>query len=166
MRLQIIDLDNCISDDEWRIPAIDWHETNLMKRYHDYHMLGAFDQADNHGLFIGLPYDVRLFVFTARPKFFQANTVEWLRRNEVPCEVLFMRENDDMSPSCELKKKFMSAVFTKYRIKASEILAAYDDRKDVISTYKKMGVNGVIRSIHSADVETISHAIVKGNKYD
>ena len=39
MSFIILDLDNCIADDQWRISRINWQHKDPMRRYHDYHSL-------------------------------------------------------------------------------------------------------------------------------
>ena len=65
--IHLIDLDNCLCDDEWRIPYILWQKTNPMERYHNYHLLGAFDNIANKSVL--LQRDVEIVILTARPDF-------------------------------------------------------------------------------------------------
>ena len=44
MRTYIGDIDNCLADDGWRIPKINWQKHGD-ERYEDYHLLSGFDRA-------------------------------------------------------------------------------------------------------------------------
>ena len=120
----ILDLDNCIANDEWRIPAINWHKKDPTARYHDYHALAAFDTAYNHCLWAGK----RCAIFTARPIAFRAPTVEWLRRAGVQVEFILMRNDDDHRPSCDLKETQLKWLFDPllYGVHKHDIEMAYD----------------------------------------
>lgn len=142
----ILDLDNCIADDSWRIPNINWHKSNLMERYHDYHSLSAWDRLCN----ARIAHDPRYtrIIFTARPLLYRAITEEWLRRWAVHHEVLIMRNNDDHTPSVELKRSMLGWLPEHYGIAFEDIAAAYDDRPDVVAMYNEAGINGKILSVH------------------
>ncbi|NDE18484.1 hypothetical protein EBZ80_26615 [bacterium] len=142
----ILDLDNCIADDSWRIPNINWQKANPMERYHDYHSLSAWDRLCN----ARIAHDTRYHhvIFTARPVLYRAVTEEWLRRWGVFHEVLIMRNNEDHTPSVELKRRMLQWLPEHYGIELSNIEAAYDDRPDVVEMYKQQGINGQILSVH------------------
>ena len=72
MSVIILDLDNCIADDSWRIPKINWAAEDPLNRYHDYHSLSGFDTAHNHDLYINTRCDI--VIFTARPIMYRALT--------------------------------------------------------------------------------------------
>lgn len=143
----ILDIDNCIADDSWRIPRINWKAENPFDRYHDYHSLSAFDQSGNRDLFLGCKHDI--IIFTARPLIYRAATVEWLSRNGVACALMLMRDMEDHRHSVELKKMQLEVLIERSDLEITDIVAAYDDRPDVISMYKGMGIEGAqLRSIH------------------
>jgi len=141
----IIDLDNCIADDAWRIPRIQWQHSDPDRRYHDYHLLAAFDSCANHDLFEG---NDNVVILTARPILFKAATEEWLRRNGVRYKHLIMRNNDDHSHSKDLKRAQLGWMRSHYGVPWSFIAAAYDDREDVVEMYRELGIPGHVRRIH------------------
>lgn len=149
MKLQIIDMDNCLCDDEWRIPFILWQKTNPMERYHHYHMLGAFDKAANKDVL--LPKGVEIVILTARPVFYAAATTEWLKRNHVTHKHLMMRNNNDHRPSRAVKETMLQALLqhTEYEVKKEDIIMAYDDHAGIIDMYKANGIPATQLSIHS-----------------
>ncbi len=143
----ILDLDNCISDDRHRIPRINWQQKDKFRRYHDYHLLSAFDELGNEDLVFGHTHEI--VIFTARPVMYCALTTEWLRRNDVQFKHLLMRNDDDHSQSVELKKKQLGWLTSLYGIAKSDIFLAVDDREDVVDMYKSNGVDAILRSIHN-----------------
>lgn len=142
----ILDLDNCIADDAWRIPRINWQKADPMERYHDYHSLSAWDRLSNSRV----AHDPRteFVIFTARPVLYRAITEEWLLRWGVVHKHLIMRNNNDHTPSVELKRKMLSWLPDHYHITFDQIIAAYDDRPDVVAMYRAEGINAVTMAIH------------------
>ncbi len=146
MSVIILDIDNCIADDSWRIPRINWQAEDPLNRYHDYHSLSAFDTAHNHDLYINTRQDI--VIFTARPIMYRALTEEWLKRHGVGYQMLMMRDMDDHCPSVELKRKQLMALFNNTDVKAGDIAAAFDDRPDVIAMYATFGIPSQVRFVH------------------
>jgi hypothetical protein len=146
MSYVILDLDNCIADDAWRVPHINWQKKDPLERYHEYHSLSAFDAVGNADLFAGHHHEV--IVFTARPVLYSAVTQEWLRRNGVPVKHLIMRNLGDHRPSVELKRHMLHWLPELYDVPWGEIVAAYDDRPDVVAMYAKHNIPAHERSIH------------------
>lgn len=144
----IIDLDNCIANDAWRIPKINWQKSNPMERYHDYHSLSGFDKPGNLEIFVE-HRDAVVIVFTARPVLYHAITEEWLKRNRIPFDYLVMRNNADHRHSLELKETMLKWLPDAYNIKLEWVVAAYDDRADVVEMYKSHGIDGRRREIHN-----------------
>lgn len=142
----ILDLDNTIADDSWRIEHIDWECENPDGRYHIYHLLAAFDEIGNKHLFEGKE---RIVIMTARPTFYAPITIEWLKRNGLVEFELYMRPDGCELHSSELKRAQLHHMFQFRGVKPEEIECAYDDRPDVIEMYKKNGVNAELVSIHN-----------------
>ena len=146
MSCVILDLDNCIADDAWRIPRINWQKSSPLERYHEYHSLSGFDRVGNTDLFSEGHHDV--IVFTARPVLYSAITHEWLERNGIRAKHVVMRNNDDHRHSVELKRHMLHWLPELYGVPWQEIVAAYDDRPDVIEMYKKHHIPAHLRCIH------------------
>lgn len=141
----ILDIDGCIADDEWRIPRINWQHENPFRRYHEYHMLSAFDEVGNTDL-IETEHDI--IIFTARPTHYRAMTEEWFRRKGVNVKHLLMRNDDDHCHSKELKSKQLQWL-DEYGVSLHDIVCAYDDRPDVVKMYNEFGIPAVVRAIHN-----------------
>lgn len=142
----IVDLDNCISDDAWRIPKIDWSKKNPLERYHEYHSLSAFDALVNEDI-VTRPGQ-RAIVFTARPVLYRAITEEWLRRHDVPFDHLVMRNNDDHRHSMEIKRQMLHWLPEHYGVSWKRIAAAYDDRQDVVDMFRRYDIDAYVRAAH------------------
>ena len=141
----ILDLDNCIADDAWRIPRINWQKTGDA-RYHDYHMLCAFDAVGNKRLFA---HENHVLILTGRPVMVRATTAEWLRRVGVNYLHLVMRNDGDQSPSAALKRKQVLWLRDFYGVELSDVRIAYDDREDICAMYRDLGLRAQCVSIHS-----------------
>lgn len=142
----ILDLDNCISNDLWRIKHIGWQHKDINRRYHDYHLLAGFDECRNRELFEGRG---DIAVFTARPVMYRAITTEWLARNGVHWKHLLMRNDSDHSHSVDLKERQLNWLISHYDVPLGSITHAYDDRPDVVEMYKRRGVPASVRFIHN-----------------
>lgn len=142
----LVDLDNTISDDRWRLDRIRHKDQDPESRYHDYHLLAAFDDCCNRKLFE--VRNTKTIVMTSRPETYKAMTREWLLRNDVPLAMLFMRPKYNYDPSPKLKKSFVNVLNTLYGVRNSQIFAAYDDRQDVIDAYESIGIPARRVAIH------------------
>lgn len=148
MNYIILDLDNCIADDAWRIPKINWQKSDPLDRYHDYHSLSGFDRLGNEDILARHKSD-EIIIFTARPVHYSTLTQEWLRRNGVNYDCLVMRNNNDHCPSLALKRKMLHWLPEIYDIPLNKIVAAYDDRSDVVAMYREEGIQAFQREIHN-----------------
>ena len=149
-RIQIVDLDNCISNDEWRIPRINW-ELQGEERWDEYHTLVEQDQPCNIERLCVDIEDVPIVIFTARPEKFRAKTRRWLANvtglsERVVC--IYMRPDGDNSSSVNLKQSFLDDLAESRAIYPEHILVAYDDREDVVEMYKSRGINAEVLKIH------------------
>lgn len=142
----LVDLDNTIADDRWRLRCINNKAQDMEERYHNYHLLSAFDDCCNRNLFE--IRNTKTIVMTSRPETYKALTREWLLRNDVPLAMLFMRPKYNYDPSPKLKQSFVNVLNTLYGIRNSEIFAAYDDRQDVVDAYLQLGIPARRVAIH------------------
>jgi len=148
----IIDLDNCISNDEWRRSAILTDEKDMVVKYHRYQMLAAFDEAHNLDL---IKPGVEVAILTSRPIFYKPITEEWLRRLEISPTIILMRDHGDLSSEPDLKRKQL--IHLQKLCKESKrqgrgkktINKAYDDRPDVVKMYRKKGIRAEVRAINA-----------------
>lgn len=141
----ILDLDNTIANDGWRIPYINWQWSNPVHRYHDYHSLAAFDELGNADLVWG--HGHKILIFTARPVHYSAMTHAWLVRKGVMADHVIMRNTGDRRNSVELKSTMLDWLHH-YDVDLRDIAGAYDDREDVVAMYRARGLNAEVRSLH------------------
>lgn len=129
----ILDIDNCISDDAWRLPKIDWINTDLSKRYHDYHMLSSFDGACNTHL--GDGHDI--IISTSRPQFYEQITRHWLFLKGILPVALFMRKDNDYRTTRVLKFEHSTAIVA---LMTESPFCVYDDSSEVVAMYEELGI--------------------------
>jgi len=160
----ILDLDNCIANDEWRIPFIDWNNQNRDERYHVYHALGGYDGApDLDWLFaflaghsLKLETEFRVFVLTARALRYRRATEWWLKEHlPWPVEGLLMRNTGDNRHSAPLKRSQLQTLLELHDVAPEDILFAADDRQEVLDAYRSV-----------ADIPTMRYAIHDTDAYN
>lgn len=138
MNIAIVDLDGCISDDRWRRGLI------RPPDYDAYHQLSGFDAACNRDIFLCKDYEIA--IFTARPFFYRTLTREWLKRQGVPFRWLYMRHDGVLDHSAILKDAFLRHFLRNHK-KGGQIVAAFDDRADVLKMYAKYGIPTYLREV-------------------
>ena len=153
MKYIIFDLDNCLSNDSWRIPQIDWEAPDPGKRYAHYHDLCELDHPGNVASYrsaLSLN-DAEPIFFTARPVSVREKTMRWLTKHllryneELP--ILIMRNNGDHRPSVVLKHD-MLGVLVEYGVDKADVVHAFDDRQDIVDMYKAHGIPASLMFIH------------------
>lgn len=148
--VMIFDLDNCLSDDGWRIHLIDRFENDNWQRFYSYHCACVHDEPANLDKI--LP-DTRRAIFTARPAFFHAPTVDWLARAGVHFDWLLMRNNHDTRMSIDVKRTqlgwFTSGEYDGVTI--HDIVKAYDDRPEIVAMYHEYDLDAEVLAIHQID---------------
>ena len=161
----ILDIDNCIAKDDWRIRYIDWSQTDLDKRYQKYHERSGYDFPHNrHLVRVDHPSAKPLFL-TARPLAVRDFTVRWLESKYLPRGreyELLMRNNGDHMPSARLKERQLNWLFEHYDVQPRQILGAYDDRQDVVDMYIRYGIPAKRVFIHEKDAYGPTEAMLEG----
>ena len=137
-QIRIVDLDNTISQDDWRHWLIDPQAPDGEHKYHEYHLYCDGDTPMNRYIVDESPVDV--FFLTARPEYVRQKTIDWLDNQGFRYKALIMRGNDDHQHSVELKR----GVVRMLKLQMFEIEKAYDDRQDIIDMYREMGIKGVL----------------------
>ena len=153
MKYFIFDLDNCLSDDGWRIDLIDWSQTEPDKRYAAYHAECQHDCPANLDTFRAqlLGRNARPVFFTARPQSVRAKTLAWIERElKVETPWLYMRGNDDHRPSVDVKRDMLRG-FVDAGIFKKDIECAWDDHKGVLNMYREEGIDAFLLTIHDRD---------------
>lgn len=161
-RYALLDIDNCIANDGWRIPEIDWKARDRFMRYHAYHQLSAWDNRGNLDLFLDPPH--ALIIVTCRPVHYRRTTEEWLRRNGVRYAHLLMRNNDDHRNSVAVKRSYLNALLWYDIDWLRQVVAAFDDRQEIVDMYRECGINAERRNLH--DVCAYINPLTKENHAD
>lgn len=139
----IFDLDNCLSDDEHRVQHIDWSKTgnDRWTKYHDMCMLDKVNPQAASLLRMHVAEEHGILFITGRPEAYQSKTVDWISRNFAG--LLFslrMRPNDNVQASAALKADLLRLWLSDRGVHASQVVAAYDDRADILRVYRALGV--------------------------
>jgi hypothetical protein len=134
MKIIILDLDNCISNDKWRWPLIDRKTADPALRYHMYHLRAIYDEIGNAHL-LKTPH--RIVICTGRPETYRVVTMKWLAKQEIEPQAILMREEKDHRPAAVSKVDLIQS----YLLQTDHtVVHAYDDRPDVIDAYNRMGL--------------------------
>lgn len=148
-QIVIFDLDNCLSDDQWRLHMIDIYnlpfasEHQLMACYDNYHLLSPWDSARHIDFFNSFPESTfDRIVVTSRPEKFRTMTYEWLSRSMLHPRRVLMRANDDFRNCVEVKQSMVE------RLKPELIHHAFDDKADVVAMYRILGIKAEILAIN------------------
>jgi hypothetical protein len=143
----ILDLDNCISDDSWRISFIDWKQKDPDLRYKNYLEAAPLDMCKNRELFNLL--DEGIIILTARPERFRPQTERWLQHIAgLKFDWMLMRGNDEHDPSEVVKAAQLDQLLT-MGIAFEDIVVCYDDRQSVIDYYRSIGLRAERKWIHN-----------------
>lgn len=135
----IFDLDGCIADDSHRrhlLPEEPAHNGD----YDSYHERMDLDPAINVQHVLGwaeMDEAPEIIFLTARPEKFRRETIRWL------CKVfgvknkfsLIMREADDFRSSVVMKPEKLKKLMDQ-----CAVIAAFDDRTDVVEAYRDLGI--------------------------
>ena len=140
MKYVILDLDNVISDDAWRIPRIKQDEPDLFKKYHDYHLLAGFDNFKNqHLVNIIESRGHKIIISTGRSEHYRAITEKWLDVYCICPVKIYMRPEEDTRSSSEIKMAhYTKLILTS--VSRHDIACVYDDNPNVITMYKLLGI--------------------------
>ena len=139
MNIVIFDLDGCIADDRRRLPLLPENPTSCTC-YDAYHADCLNDPVINRGeVDLSINWRRHIVFLTARPRKVMPSTVDWLAKHFPRLDqfTLLMRPNDDLRLAPELK----CDLFERKGLAWSHVVAAYDDREDVLKAYIQRGAN-------------------------
>lgn len=131
----LIDIDHTLSDATWRDPMIgttSWDEYHAAsandKPHEDVARLVRYLCASNNYLCVGL---------TTRPEKWRRLTMDWLLSNSIFLDRLHMRPDDDFRPAPQVK------VETAHALGLEEIAFILEDREDVVTAFKAVGITAL-----------------------
>lgn len=156
-KVSIWDLDNCLFDDQWRTPMIDWHlEGN--ERYERY---DANMEKD-------IPAHIaewRIITQLSLPVFITGRREKWreITRKMVVTRLLMLREgrlttisqplilmrpNECNERPVELKERLLKAALFGNHFKLEDVIAAFDDVPSIVEMYKRYGIPAAVLRVH------------------
>lgn len=152
-RVIICDLDNCLVDDSHRLRFIDWGRSVAEGRYDAYHAMCVFDPPPNEELMEKLvatehAWRADIVFLTARPAKFRDSTLAYLRAHGLSRAMLMMRGDTDHRSSLELKREMLAHLLNPNNVGYEQVIAAYDDRQDIVDMYTAAGINAQRVAIH------------------
>lgn len=140
MKIAMFDLDGCLSDDRRRLTLLP-EEGSPSAAYNAYHADLLRDPVMNMEFVDKHRKQGHLIVFnTARPESTRKATCSWLKKwfGEMDNWALLMRRSDQQRiPSPELKVRNFEIWHDGHSWK--DVVAGYDDRKDVLAAYDAAG---------------------------
>lgn len=152
--LAVLDLDNCLFDDQWRLPKINQFIPLCDEKYDDYHAAHVRDSFVPHAKSMLIPSllerDFHFIVCTGRTEKYRQTTMQQLEVHypEVVSSerfvTLIMRPDGDTTPTAQLKiaqlKNYLENSFN--CVDASKVWRlGVDDRNDVLNAYASAGWN-------------------------
>lgn len=157
MKHIILDLDNCISDDGWRVKLID-HSKTGREKHTAYHQACGADKFCNQDLLRVYP----IIIFTSRPKACESMTTAWLRSHDIHPEIMMMRPEGNEDSDVDLKRGFLKEILIDYE----DIECAYDDRPDVVAMYRLQGLKAEVLAIHDDKKASFEQAMSRFDNLD
>lgn len=146
----MFDLDGCVSDDTWRQHLLPPPGTKGNEPYKAYHEECNKDPLLPSGSAILRDHikqgHIILFC-TARPITVGERTAEWVAANFglTPQDFsILMRQAGDERGSVDLKAEFADFIIKNSKSNGSPIVAAYDDREDIVEMYRSKGLNAAV----------------------
>lgn len=79
-------------------------------------------------------FGFKILICSGRDEMCRPDTEEWLRQNQIPYEILYMRKNKDQRKDYVVKEEFWHEIIKDYHI-----VAMVDDRLQVINHARKLG---------------------------
>lgn len=146
MNVAIFDLDGCLCDDRHRRHMLPPERGERDEHYDAYHALSWQDRPINLGVLRKHVDSEHHIVFiTGRGEAWKNVALDWLTEHvgELPSFTLLMRPKHNRQPSPVLKV----ALFEEWAKSTSgvqgwnNVVAAYDDRHDVLAAYRQQGVS-------------------------
>lgn len=143
----ILDLDNCACDDA--------HRLHILRCSPGLHKPAMIWDAYHAACVADVPANVHLWkdrsdiiVMTGRPWKFYAQTQWWFNQHGLKFYTIFMRpNNDNITSAVDLKRAWVKECFDS----GVHVDQAYDDREDIITAYKALGINATRVTAHNKE---------------
>jgi hypothetical protein len=144
----IWDLDNCLADDKWRQPLINFTVEGA-ERYREYDSQMLHDKPHHVTEFKFMQRFAQPVFFTGRRERWRALTTEWVQRHlAIEHPIVFMRPDDDEGTPVQVKRDMLCALLNMHRVPVFDIVGAFDDLPSIISMYHAFGIGACQLAIH------------------
>lgn len=138
-KIIIVDLDGTVYNSTQRsafIEAKDWegfHAASVDDPPNDdvVKLLQVIDES---------PMEVMFIAITGRNERYRQITLEWLSKNKVPVDAIYMRGNDDYRKDAELKEELLMEVLNLFDATVEDIWFAIEDRDRVVDMWRGLGI--------------------------
>jgi hypothetical protein len=169
-RYAIWDLDNCLFDDGWRIPYIDWTQTGNA-RYEVYNQSLQGDKTAHFQEWKLMSLLAQPIFISGRPEKFRAQTLQMIevhlpvlrqRPDDEPVWerltrkdggiTLYMRETDDRDRPADLKAKLLDRFMKEHDVYPWQIIAAFDDVQSIVDMYRSRGIPATVLRVHDPEL--------------
>lgn len=136
----LCDVDNVLADDSWRVGFVRHEHPDPIQCFHAYHVASALDSVANLHL-VRVP-GARVVLLTAMPEEYEPYRREWLTKARVPYEFILYRPRGNFDSAVEVKRAMVRLLRVQYQMDFAEVVAAYDDRRDVVEMFCEEGLPG------------------------
>lgn len=151
----IWDIDNCVADDLWRQPLIDYGKTGD-DRYRDYNSRleeDAVCHLAEFNLFRKMG-STPVFI-TGRSEYLRESTYRWQYQGlGVVQPIMYMRPNNSLLTPARLKEALLTRFFYEHMGFGNRVIAAFDDLESVVKMYRDHNIPAAVLAIH-ADVNQV-----------
>lgn len=140
-RVVICDIDNTIANVAWR-------ESYISEGWDIYHALASDDKPyEDIACLLRTLDNASYYIIgvTSRPEKWRKLTMNWLIKYEIPMHDLWMRPPDDFRGAHELK---IDLVKKNMQDPEAQISFVLEDREDVISAFRALGITTLQVSAH------------------
>lgn len=131
-RAIIVDLDGTLSDHTHRVG---YAKSKNWDKYFEKMVDDPINPWVENVLVTNFEMSFKTLIVTGRPEKYYKETVEWLKKNQVEYEHIYMRHGGDYRPDSEIIKDIYKTISKDY-----EVCLVLDDRKSIIEMYRSFGL--------------------------
>jgi uncharacterized HAD superfamily protein len=134
----IVDIDGTISDVRHRLHHVLQHPKN----YEAFHSLCGEDQPIMSVIaavraFTSCRDYTAIILLTGRPEKYREATMDWLERNAIPYDSLYMRPDGDHRKAEEYKRGVLGQI----QAAGHDVFLAFEDQQDVVDMWRENGIH-------------------------
>ena len=132
-KIVIFDIDGVLADLSHRLHYIESDINDWDSFYASIHLDTVIEEY-YYKLIYFYEHDFLIYLFTSRPVEYLIATKKWLYYNNIPYDLLVMRNNDDCTEADVVKEKFLLEYVGIDSV--SNVKAVYDDNELVLKMYQ------------------------------